>query len=219
MPRRVDKSAKRMDILKAAADVFARDGFANTKIADVAERAGIGKGTVYEYFSSKDKLFLELCKDLIEWPKPAPSSADPMGDLERTIEALFKSYEGSRDFFRILVEYWSIAIRDKSAHSAMFLARGEDFYEGPRRLITHAVRQGQKSGAFNTQWSAERVGEIILAVIEGLRLRRMLDPRVSLPEDFAVLFDMLRAALMSPQPAAKARRPKAKTARRSSKLT
>ncbi len=97
----------------------------------------------------------------------------------------------------------------------MFLARGEEFYEGPRRLITHAVRQGQKSGAFSTQWSAERWVEIILAVIEGLRLRRMLDPRVSLPDDFAVLFDMLRAALMSPQPAAKARRPKAKTARRS----
>ena len=210
MPRRIDKNAKRKEILEAAARVFARDGFANTKISDVAALAGIGKGTVYEYFPSKDELFLQVCTELIEWPAP-PATGDAVRDLERLITALVESYERSKDFFRILVEFWSVAIRDTSAHGAAFLAGGEGFYEQPRRLLTEAIRQGQKSGALTTRWGAENLGEIILAVIEGLRIRRMVDPRVSLTEDLALLFGVLRAALIA-QPRT-TRKPVARTRR------
>ena len=57
MPRSIDKQAKKQDIIKAAMKVFAQKGFANTKMADVAEMANIGKGTIYEYFKSKEEIF------------------------------------------------------------------------------------------------------------------------------------------------------------------
>lgn len=44
-------------IIHAAIRVFARTGLERGKIADIAKEAGIGKGTVYEYFRSKDELF------------------------------------------------------------------------------------------------------------------------------------------------------------------
>src|SRR4051812_5669009 len=56
--------SKREAIVLAAADCFAASGFAATRISEVAERAGVGKGTVYEYFGSKEELLLATCQAL-----------------------------------------------------------------------------------------------------------------------------------------------------------
>ncbi len=57
-----EKSTKRDMILETAYDLFLNKGFWETKIIDIADAAGIGKGTVYEYFESKDEIFFELFK-------------------------------------------------------------------------------------------------------------------------------------------------------------
>jgi len=54
---------KRQQLLDAAMQVFAEKGFHNAKIEEIAQLAQIGKGTVYEYFSSKNQLFQETLKD------------------------------------------------------------------------------------------------------------------------------------------------------------
>lgn len=51
---------KRELILDTALDLFVQKGYLDTKIIDIANAAGIGKGTIYEYFSSKEELFAEL---------------------------------------------------------------------------------------------------------------------------------------------------------------
>src|SRR5919205_2527287 len=47
---------KREAILRAATEVFARNGYFNAKVADVARAAGVADGTVYLYFKSKEEL-------------------------------------------------------------------------------------------------------------------------------------------------------------------
>lgn len=59
------KDIKRNKILDAAFKLFSDEGYENTKIADIAIEAGIGKGTVYEYFKSKDSLFVQVFQDKI----------------------------------------------------------------------------------------------------------------------------------------------------------
>ena len=56
------REAKRQPILDAALDVFAERGFADARLEDVAGRAGVAKGTVYLYVSSKQALFEELVR-------------------------------------------------------------------------------------------------------------------------------------------------------------
>ena len=60
MPKRVDKEKKKQRIINSANVIFARDGFFNAKVEEIAIAADVGKGTIYEYFSSKDELFLNV---------------------------------------------------------------------------------------------------------------------------------------------------------------
>ena len=55
--RRPDREERERQILAAALAAFAENGFAATRLDDVARRAGVAKGTIYLYFDSKERLF------------------------------------------------------------------------------------------------------------------------------------------------------------------
>ncbi len=61
--RAAGAAAKRQAILDAALDEFSAKGFAAARMDDVAERAGVAKGTIYLYFKDKDALFQELVRN------------------------------------------------------------------------------------------------------------------------------------------------------------
>lgn len=63
--RELQKEARRIAIIDAALDAFTQQGFTATKLDDVAERAGIGKGTIYLYFDSKENLFEEVVRQTL----------------------------------------------------------------------------------------------------------------------------------------------------------
>jgi len=65
-PTRADKSALRRDaILAAALEEFSARGFAAARLEDVAQRAGVGKGTIYLHFQDKEALFQELVTTML----------------------------------------------------------------------------------------------------------------------------------------------------------
>src|SRR6267378_7477823 len=49
-------------IIKAALEVFGECGLANARLQDIAERAGVSKGTIYLYFPNKEELFREMVR-------------------------------------------------------------------------------------------------------------------------------------------------------------
>src|SRR3989449_4338039 len=91
------KDARPGEIVAAALEVFGERGFAATKLADVARRAGVTKGTVYLYFDSKEALFKAVVRETI-----VPVIAQG--------EALAQSFTGSaRELVERLVrEYWRL---------------------------------------------------------------------------------------------------------------
>ncbi|MHC1722993.1 MAG: TetR/AcrR family transcriptional regulator [Aminipila sp.] len=60
------KETKKQKILEAAYLLFSENGYKCTKISDIAAKAGIGKGTVYEYFESKESLLLSIVSSGVE---------------------------------------------------------------------------------------------------------------------------------------------------------
>ncbi|HNZ82689.1 MAG TPA: TetR/AcrR family transcriptional regulator [Sedimentibacter sp.] len=61
----MEKNQKRQDILQAAMALFMDKGFQNTKMEDIAIDAGVGKGTLYEYFENKQDIFDEACIEYV----------------------------------------------------------------------------------------------------------------------------------------------------------
>src|SRR6201989_3048118 len=80
------RSAERRDaILSAALDEFSAQGFAATRMDDVAKRAGIAKGTIYLYFRDKERLFQELIRAMLT---PVVGSIEALRDADIPISML-----------------------------------------------------------------------------------------------------------------------------------
>ena len=62
----MNKEDKRTKIMEAALDIFLRDGYERATIQEIAQTAGVGKGTTYEYFSSKEDLFSSVVKECFQ---------------------------------------------------------------------------------------------------------------------------------------------------------
>lgn len=60
----MDKSCKRSEIVRAALELIAEQGFHGAPMAMIADRAGVGAGTIYRYFESKDILIIELHREI-----------------------------------------------------------------------------------------------------------------------------------------------------------
>lgn len=85
---------RREEILASAARLFGENGYHATTIDDVAERAGVAKGTVYWYFRSKKALFLAVLRSVSETyrselGRAAEGISSPLGRLEAALRATF----------------------------------------------------------------------------------------------------------------------------------
>jgi AcrR family transcriptional regulator len=65
-PRRRRKAERPHEILEAAFAEFSRNGYATTTLEQIAERAGVTKGTIYVYFDSKEQLFITMVRGLMK---------------------------------------------------------------------------------------------------------------------------------------------------------
>ena len=64
-PRRRRKDVGPGEIVEAGLQEFAKNGFAGTRVEDIAQRAGVVKGTVYRYYASKEALFEAALKSRV----------------------------------------------------------------------------------------------------------------------------------------------------------
>jgi len=178
MPKIVDKEERRRQILEGAARVFAQSGYYGARVEDVAQAVGISKGLVYEYFASKEELFLQVCRDLVPWEEVDASafSTDAQG-LVALIAEIAGRYEQSQDFFLILSDFWSTVTRGTAGQRKIFLDQGEAFYAVPRALFRDLIARGQESGAFHRGPDAATLASVLIAGIEGIRLQHVLDAR------------------------------------------
>ncbi|MFZ1109522.1 MAG: TetR/AcrR family transcriptional regulator [Rhodomicrobium sp.] len=100
--KRVSQDERRAAILDAALDVFAENGFAAARLDDVAQKAGVAKGTLYLYFPDKETLFEELLRGLASpiLDRFAALSADqtiPAGVmLERILQVFASQIVGTK---------------------------------------------------------------------------------------------------------------------------
>ncbi len=178
-----DRGDKRPRLVKAATAVFAKKGYASTRVADIAEHAGIGKGTVYEYFSSKEELlfavFESINQDISSRMKIALSEG---GSASETLLDLLRLgaevISAQVDLTPVMLDFWAAS-------------RGKDFeeeyrkavvanYNKYRSLVAEFIRGGQDRGEFRPDIDAEALAATVVATVDGLGIQlsfdRSIDP-------------------------------------------
>jgi AcrR family transcriptional regulator len=197
----VDRAVKTQAILRAAAQVLAEQGYRAATIDAIAERAGIGKGTVYEYFRNKQELFFAVFDDYIASMErfarqsielPADSAASQIRQMIHTVLAMSAE---ARDLFPLVFEFWSAsASPDRQARVCTMFRQT---YTKFRELIAGQIRKGQHGGEFDRNADAARIAAVLVGALDGLFLQAWFDPTldpVSMGDDFvAVLLRGLAA--------------------------
>jgi len=100
------KILRRQEIMEAALELFSQKGFHGTTIAEVAKRAGVGVGTIYQHFKSKEELYLssleERRQELLETLQALAQEEAPTREtLSKMLRAQTAFVEKHRSFFKL----------------------------------------------------------------------------------------------------------------------
>lgn len=179
MPRIVNRQEKETHILLNALKVFARRGFKEATISEIAREAGTGKGTIYEYFRSKEQIlekgfalfFSNLEKHFIGAVK---KHTDPAEKLNALFDLLFSELSAFGERFpEVMLDFWAEGIRNKSRDSQPVLDLVH-MYRHFRQIIIDILREGMKRNVFQIT-DPVLEASIILAIVDGLLLQWVMD--------------------------------------------
>ncbi len=172
---------RRTQMLEAAMEVIVERGLCETRIADVADSAGLSPALVVYYFGSKETLLTEAlayAEDLfyIEAFRELTGIEGATERMVRLIELACPPVvrRESDEYWTLWVELWSRALRNEEA------ARKREALERRwRNTIAEVVRDGQRSGEFGP-CDPERFATYLSALMDGLALQVLFgDPAVS----------------------------------------
>ena len=170
---------KRTQIIEAATRLFARRGYAGANISQIAAEAGIGKGTIYEYFASKEDLFFAV----FEWYMQASgkqasvkvsalggSATDRLLALSDSILGLWDDIE---DVFTLTMEFWAASassqIRDR------FKAAFRELYAEFRHIVVSLLHEGIERGEFRENIRPESIAAALVGTWDALFLQAWFD--------------------------------------------
>ena len=132
MARKADPN-KRHDILQAACRVFALKGYAPARMIEVAEAASVGKGTIYEYFRSKEELFFAVFEEMMGQAGEAIAETAAALDgpfalrMRKLSDSIIQSWLGQLDMYALVMEFWSATATSPSRDrfKTIFLQTGQ----------------------------------------------------------------------------------------------
>ena len=184
------REIKRRRILRAAIEVFARDGYFSARMTDVAEEAEVADGTLYLYFDGKEHLLLSVFDDVLsrfidQLKEEIGELEDPLAKLKVMIRLHLETLGRDRALAHVL--------QIETRHSRRFmglLSRGK--LGEYLNLLKDIVEEGQKVGRFRrdiSPWLATNV--VFGAVDEFVNRWLLIDPSEELVRNLGPLLKML----------------------------
>jgi AcrR family transcriptional regulator len=173
------RSKKKEQIIEAAARVFSRSGYSNAVVADIALQANIGKGTVYEYFNSKEDLFFAV----FEWFQKKTEKAAVVGisalgggaadRLKALNESLMGQWTEIKDVFVLVMEFWAASCSTQMRQR--FKGAFKQLYDDYRQFVASLIQDGINSGEFRSDVRPEPVAAALVGTWDALFLQAWFD--------------------------------------------
>jgi len=173
--KRLAISDKRQAILRAAISVFARCGYFNSKVADIAREAGVADGTVYLYFKSKEEILHSIFDRSVEEAlgaarKRVQRLTDPREKLRQIAHMHLERLGADRD----LAVVFQVELRGSTKFMEQFSAAGFAEY---LTLIRSTFEEGQRAGLFRTDLNARVVAKVLFGALDEMATNWILSKR------------------------------------------
>ena len=179
MARKADPNRKET-IVTAAITVFSRKGYAAARIVDVALTAGIGKGTIYEYFPSKEALFFATFEYLmaqtgLQMEQLAAGKTGSAADrLSAMADAVLTAWMPRLDIYGLVLEFWSATTT--SPQRMQFKTAFQNAYVDFRKTVAVLIQEGMDNGEFHSRVNSEKLASALIGSWDALLLQAWLDP-------------------------------------------
>jgi AcrR family transcriptional regulator len=198
-PKDVDKDEKSRLIAKAAAGVFGEKGFEGTRMEDVARAAGVGKGTLYEYFRNKEELlqgsFAVFAADIERYIlSRLDLSAPPTQALRNLADVSLQSIRLWNENYRFFFEYMLHISRTRGDFPLLGSMLSEF-----RKAVSGLLRAGIEQGVFRRDIEVEAAAAAFAAWFDGAFLHWIVLPEgPSLEEMSEHFMEMVFRGLLLP---------------------
>ena len=188
----------REELLASALRVFARRGYAEAGVDEIAAEAGYSKGALYWHFSGKEELLAALLEERIDAPLrdrfALLASASPERDMSLEATRTFaRQLATEREALLLEREYWSLAIRDPELRARY----AERQTELRRDLATAMEARARHLGTPDLTMSAQDVARIVMSVIGGLAIDELIEPGSVRPELLGEALALIYAGLVA----------------------
>lgn len=155
-------------ILQAAETVFAEYGFQKTKVSDIAKLAGVGEGTVYEYFGTKEDLLLAIPEKHFNTYSEGLSEIfemrNPLKKLRRYIKYYFSLFSTKRDFLRVFLIQVQLS---RSFYGSKAFKAFEQFF----KFADPIIEEGKAQGCFRQDVNTRLFRYLFIGTFNNLTLR------------------------------------------------
>ena len=180
-PKIVDKKQKSKEIAHAALKLFSLKGYAATSVGQIAKAASIGKGTVYQYFQSKEDIFIAAIMEwmslfIIQLSEGIKEIKDPAARLHALAETNMELVDPADPIdLRLSLEFLQHSmLEDGVLYKHRYLVK--DMHAGMRKIVVDTLLDGISKGLFRPEIArdAEKIAINLLAYIDGISLHSIL---------------------------------------------
>jgi len=151
-------------ILRAAIKVFARSGFFNSKVADIASEAGVADGTVYLYFKNKDDILVSIFNHVMDealanGQRQLEAVSDPIEKLKRIVHAHLDLLGRDRD----LAIVFQVELRSSTKFMEQFSATKVAEY---LERIRNVIEEGQQLRVFRPDLNTTIASKVLFGALD-----------------------------------------------------
>ena len=173
MPKIVDKKKKAEAISDAALKVFRKHGYYKTRMADIAQMAGMGKGTLYEYFKDKgdilrfafDQYFSVFSEGVL---KAMKEKTKPSEKILSLIDFALRHAAEWEDHCAIYVDYFGAARTEERKRFSL-----SGIYAEMKDILENLIKEAQSANEIDEKFDPGAVAELLLSIYDGLILHEM----------------------------------------------
>lgn len=170
------KKDRRGDILAAATKVFGAKGYSAATVDEIAVAAGVSKGSMYNYFKSKQDLFTQLfLSSVVEDERRADEltaeNLSAVAKLSRQLDIWFEQFAHYQEVGRLVLEFWMTAA---SQEEGPFTEAFESLYRRWRERLAKIFAQGSAAGEFELEFGPEMASSLVMALTDGIGLQSLL---------------------------------------------